>query len=109
MTLEELTRNPASAAGLHKTELAALLVQCAAAMSAIGAAILGQPEPEPLNEDTKDTDNGLLTVDETAAMLHKTRRWVYRNAERLGFARRLGYRSLLCSRRGIERVLNRGF
>lgn len=61
MTLEELTRNPASAAGLPKTELAVLLVQCAAAMSAIGAAILDQPEPERLNEDA---DDQMLQVDE---------------------------------------------
>src|SRR5258707_377206 len=82
MTLEELTRNPASAAGLPKTELAALLVQCAAAMSAIGATILDQPEPARLNEDA---DDQYLSVNEAAVLLHRNRRWVYRNAGKLPF------------------------
>jgi predicted DNA-binding transcriptional regulator AlpA len=46
-----------------------------------------------------------MTIDEAAAMLRVSRRWVYRNARRLPFARKLSPKTLRFSRVGAARWL----
>ncbi len=47
----------------------------------------------------------LLSVDEVAERLKVDRRWVYRNAPRWGFTRKLGRRTLRFEPRGFEKFL----
>jgi hypothetical protein len=47
----------------------------------------------------------MLTTEEAAALLRRSPRWLYRNAKRLPFVRRLSPRSMVHSRKGIERYL----
>lgn len=47
------------------------------------------------------TDDEMLKVEEAAALIRRTPRWIYRHADKLPFARRISRKALLCSRRGI--------
>ena len=49
----------------------------------------------------------MLTVAEAAILLRRKPRWIYRNAKRLSFVRRLGPKSLLCSETGIRKWLEK--
>jgi len=53
-------------------------------------------------DDDADT---MLTTEEAAELLRRSPRWIYRNAHRLPFVRRLSARSMLHSKQGIERYL----
>ena len=55
-----------------------------------------------LNEDLREKDR-LLTAQESAKMLAVSPEWLYRNANKLSFTRRLGPKVLRFSQRGIER------
>ena len=49
----------------------------------------------------------MLKVDEVAARLRKSKKWVYRRAKTLPFARRLGPRSWVFSQNGLDKWLPR--
>jgi hypothetical protein len=102
-SLDQLARDPSTAVGLPPAALAALHLQCTAALSAVGFAwaSAGQSGQAP----AEMPDDQMLTVDETAALLRRKRRWIYSHADSLPFVRRLSPRSLLCSRKGVERWL----
>jgi hypothetical protein len=60
-----------------------------------------------ITRDAGPKDRWLRTR-EAAAMLRRTPSWIYRNADRLPFVKRLGPKSpLLCSEQGIQRYLHR--
>jgi hypothetical protein len=103
-TLDELARDPARAVGLPVETLAALVVKHAAVGSALGAALLLSRSSKPQPAES-DPDDELLKPDEAAALLHRKPRWIYRNAHRLPFVRRLSPKSLLCSKKGLDRWL----
>jgi hypothetical protein len=101
-TLDQLARDPSAAVGLPTSALAALHLQCTAALSAIGFAwaSAGQSGQTP----AENRDDRMLTVDEAAAMLRRDRRWIYRHSN-LPFVRRVSRKSLLCSESGIKKWL----
>ena len=61
----------------------------------------------PIQESpaTAWSEGDLLTVDEAAAVLRVTPRWLYRHAKKLPFVRKLSRKSLRFSRSGITRWL----
>lgn len=74
---------------------AALLLVCASGASTAAA----RPEQRGPDEDW------MLDVDETATLLGVSRRWVYRNAKRLPFARPISPKILRFSRNGAVKWL----
>ena len=105
--LDDLARDPSAAVGLPPAALAALHLQCAAALSAIGVAWAsvsqtGQTGSQSPKETVSDK---MLTVDEACARLRKGRQWLYRNADHLPFIRRISRKSLLVSEVGLNAYL----
>ena len=102
-SLDQLARDPSAAVGLPAAALAALHMQATAVLSAIGLAWASSGQGAQSIGET--ADDQMLTVDEAAEMLRRKRRWIYSHADNLPFVRRLSPRSLLCSRKGVERWL----
>ena len=63
-----------------------------------------EPDMTP-HISSQGTDDQMLTVEEAAGMLRKGKRWIYRNAHKLPFVRRLSKRSMLVSKNSLERWL----
>jgi hypothetical protein len=109
-TLDELARDPLCAMGLPMPTLAALQAQIAAAQGALAAAMssassqaVGLRAVETAAADGRP--DRMLTIDEASARLRKGRQWLYRNAARLPFVRRISRKSLLCSEAGLNAYL----
>ena len=58
------------------------------------------------NQRTPDSEK-MLTVAEASQRLRRSRQWLYRNAERLPFVKRISRKSMLISEAGLERWLSR--
>jgi hypothetical protein len=103
-SLDQLARDPSAAVGLPAAALAALHLQCTAAISAIGVAwaSAGQSGPNPAQTPA---DDKMLTIEEASERLRKGRQWLYRNAARLPFVRRISRKSLLVSEAGLNAYL----
>jgi hypothetical protein len=114
-SLDEIAREPTLAHGLAPEARALLLARCAAALAALSASLtVGEERPAaPTRSGTGPEDGRLgrivptadfsLDADEAAAMLRKPRRWLFENAERLPFVRRISKKTLLCSESGLKR------
>ncbi len=77
-------------------ERSSLVIQLAARLATLGAGLTGSPESAPAFSDGDCN----LDVSEAARLLGMSKQWVYRNARRLPFARRIG-RRLVFSRPGL--------
>jgi len=107
-TLDELARDPARAAGLAIETIAGLLAMHAAVGNALGAALLmSRSDPSESNAGPVDENDNWLIPDEAALILKRKSRWIYRNAGRLPFVRKVSGRGLLCSEKGLRRWLER--
>ena len=85
--------------------LAAALDSCADALRALAKALrVEQPAPTPPVASNPDR---LLNVEEAAAVLGVTKRWLYSRAGRLPFARHLSHRALRFSEVGLRRWIDR--
>jgi hypothetical protein len=85
--------------------LTALRAKCAATMVTIESAQLLAVNRTNVKAIRKIENDKMLTADEAAALLRKQRRWIYRNADRLPFVRRVSRKSLLCSESGLQQWL----
>jgi Helix-turn-helix domain len=110
ITIDQIAAEPARALGLSVTLIAALITKCSAeqaklsaAQNALAAALL---DPRPAGHQPTIADR-MLTTAEAAEMLRRSPRWIYRNADRLPFVKRISQKSLLCSEAGIKRWLER--
>jgi predicted DNA-binding transcriptional regulator AlpA len=105
-SLDQLARDPSVAVGLPPAVLVALHLQCATALSAIGLAwaASGQSGQQATAENREDR---MLTPDEAASILRRSKRWIYRHADHLPFIKRLSPKSVLCSEAGIKKWLER--
>lgn len=63
--------------------------------------------PDPAGSPRDPANEGWLTADEVAIQLRRTRAWVYRQAKSWGFVTRPSRKTLLISRRGLNRWLER--
>jgi predicted DNA-binding transcriptional regulator AlpA len=107
-TLAALIADPARVVEVPVEQVPPLLATIAseqarlAAVQGALAARLAAREPATARESDQ-----LVTVDEAAAMLKLSRGWLYKNAAKLPFARRVGSRALRFSTIGIRRYLAR--
>jgi len=99
-SLDALARDPSTAIGLPPSALAALQAQIAAAQGAIAAAMSYAPTQTARAEAVADRT---LDADQIAAELGHSRRWVFRNAGKLPFVRRVSRKSLVGSEAGLRR------
>lgn len=108
-TLDVVLKDPESATSLPRDTLVALLLETAAVQSTLAAALVSAPAASSGNGATAPAadDDQMLTVDEAAKLLRRSRRWFYRRAKSLPFIRRTSARSLLVSRAGLQKWLER--
>jgi predicted DNA-binding transcriptional regulator AlpA len=106
--LARLIADPACASRLSAHAIPALLAQIAteqgrlsAAQTALAARLLLE-EPE---SRLPTTGADLLKARDAAAMLQMSVEWLYKNAKKLPFARRIGPRTIRFSSEGIRRYL----
>lgn len=105
-TLDAIAVNPALAMRLPREVLKALLLKSAAAQSALTAALItGGPEAAPQPVKLAPSEDRMLTPKEAAQLLRRSPRWIYRNAARLPFAKRVSPKTILCSEAGIKQWL----
>jgi excisionase family DNA binding protein len=76
-----------------------------AVLRAVVGGVPAGPLPAPTVVTSAWSEADLLTVDEAAAQLRVSPRWLYRHAKTLPFARKLSRKVLRFSRSGITRWL----
>jgi hypothetical protein len=97
MSIAELI---AAIAQLDPADAPAVLAAVAARLAEAHAL----PEP-PVENGAYDDRN--LTIEETAARMRRSTKWLYRHRATLPFVRKLGPRSYICSEQGLTRWLAR--
>jgi predicted DNA-binding transcriptional regulator AlpA len=102
--LDSLLTDPSGADQVPREEALALLAELVALQAALITAASRTPavasrEVERPNEDR------MLDIDEAAAMLSVSRRWLYRHGPKLPFTRPISRRIVRYSRAGIQRWL----
>ena len=107
-TLDDIARDPGCAGGLPARTLAALQSRAAVVLAALAAeALAAATEPGAQVRPNKPASAGdhdrTLNADEIAAELGQTRRWVFRNARKLPFVRRISRKALAGSEAGLRR------
>jgi hypothetical protein len=81
---------------------------CPALLAAIAARLSqgrGPAAAEPAAENPANDHN--LTIEEAAALIRRSTKWIYRHRARLPFVRKLGPRSYICSQNALNRWLAR--
>jgi Helix-turn-helix domain len=89
-------------ASLPAEQIPAVLIQLAGLQTALAVRLMAAPAPAP---QTAALDDEMLTTDEAAKLLRRAPSWIYRNAHKLPFVKRLSQRSMLHSKKGVERYL----
>ena len=79
------------------------LVALAAWQSCLAARLIAMPLVDP--RPSIETEDRMLTVRECAERLRRSPKWVYRHNKTLPFARCLGPRSWVFSKKGLEKWL----
>jgi hypothetical protein len=98
-TLDAIARDPAKAAALPAEDRGALIVQAAAVLAALGAAMTIKA-PDDAEPDT------LLTVDQAASRLRLSKDYLYRHAREFPFlVQPNAARAIRFSARGIARYI----
>lgn len=107
-SLDEIAREPQRLDGLDLITLSALALRANAVAGAIATRLLVHTAGKPAEARVEPpADDRLLKPAEAAVLLRVTPRWIYRNAAKLPFVRRVGPRALLCSERGLKKYLAR--
>jgi predicted DNA-binding transcriptional regulator AlpA len=103
-----LLADPSRALEIPAEDVPTLLGRVAAEQARLAAVqtalVARMAEHTPERGDDADA---LLTVIEAARLIGMSPRWLYKNAHRLPFTRRVGPRALRFSRRGIARYLDK--
>lgn len=94
MNVAELVRQ---IAGLPTEDVPAILAACASRLAETGSAA-----PEPHASEPDDIN---LSIEQAAARLHRSTKWIYRHRATLPFVRKLGPRSYICSQNALNRWL----
>jgi hypothetical protein len=126
-TVDAIARDVAQVIGLPRDMLVALLLRCAATQSncaavqvAVSAELvrlatgphLEPPVREKMSRKSKGDaaqpvrqDGPTLSVEEACELLHKPRKWLFRNSARLSFVRRISRKHLVCDENGLRQWL----
>ncbi len=106
-SLDDLARDVTRARGLSAEVRGELIARAAAVTAALAAPMIAEPEPgrTARREQQTPSEDKMLTVDEGAAILRCSPRWIYRHADQLPFVHRLSRKSLLCSESGLRKWL----
>jgi hypothetical protein len=104
-TLDALARDPSAAIGLPPSALAALQAQMAAAQCALASALCRPGPTSPREPDAAALEPWLTAEDLVKRIPGYTKRWLYRHAAVLPFARRLSRKRLVFSLPGAQRYL----
>lgn len=107
-SLDDIARDPGCAGGLPARTLAALQSRAAVVLAALAAeALAAATETGVQVRASKPASAGdrdrTLNADEIATELGQTRRWVFRNARKLPFVRRISRKALAGSEVGLRR------
>jgi hypothetical protein len=109
LSLDQLNTDPSQASRLSLSVLSVLQAQCAAAQaryaatqSLIAAAIFDKTYQATVEHPQQSRDR-ILDADQIAVALGRSRRWVFRNAKRLPFVRRISRKALTCSEAALLR------
>jgi hypothetical protein len=105
-SLDLILREPATVAALPRQDLEQLLREAAAVQSTL-TAYLPLAESGESSASAPEAENKMLTVEEAAIRLRRSRRWIYRHAKQLPFVKRISARSLLISEHGLQKWLDR--
>jgi hypothetical protein len=106
-SLDALLAHPDCCSTLTRAAALDLLTRTTSLSAMLTARVLATAHERP---DTRhhielpDADD-LITTDEAAKLLRRSRRWLYRHKRKLPFIHEISPRSLLCSKRGIANWL----
>lgn len=99
--LVTILADPGRVHELDVEEAAVLLAQVAAVQASLAARVASAARSVPASR--RQDDDRLISVDEAAARLGVTPRWLYRHSGHLPFARRLSRKTLRFSDLGLKR------
>jgi hypothetical protein len=102
--LDELAADPARAKDVPDELVAVLHSRCLLALNALWSRQLEVRAPAPPEPPLREEPDTLLTIEQAAERLSKTRDWLYRHARHLPFTVRVGGH-LRFSARGIARFI----
>jgi predicted DNA-binding transcriptional regulator AlpA len=105
--LRQLAADPEKLVGISSEQEQALVASLCAVVA--GEERPSSPALHSMPPDGRTAsswiEGDLLTIDEAAAMIKLSKRWLYRHAKNLPFARKLSRKVLRFSRSGITRWL----
>lgn len=102
--LRDLLSDPQRVADLSPEDAATALVELASLQAAVAARLRAAPASSPSPDGPAELDR-MLTADEVAGLLNRSRAWVYRQSKHWPFTRRLTRRTLRFSEAGLQRFL----
>jgi len=107
-SLDLILREPAMSAALPREVWEQLLREAAA----VQCTLVAHPPSAASGENsgrasTSEADDKMLTVEEAAIRLRRSKRWLYRHSKQLPFVKRISSRSLLVSEHGLQKWLDR--
>jgi hypothetical protein len=106
-SLDALLANPDCCSTLTRAVALDLLSRTTSLAAMLTARVLATASERPHRRhqiELPDADD-LITVAEAAAILRRSRRWIWRHKRKLPFIHEISPRSLLCSKRGIANWL----
>jgi len=96
-SLDELAENPSQARDLSRQMRSELIVRASALIASLAGPLIAEPSSAPVTE----AEDELLTVEEAAMLLRRSRRWLWRHKKSLPFVRQISGKSLLCSKNDL--------
>jgi hypothetical protein len=101
-TLDEIVREPARAAALAAETVRALFGQAAIAQATLLPRLLLNDSGPAIPEKPEDW----ISLEEAAALVGRPRSWLLRRHPRPAWLKRLGRKTFVVNRRGLERWLD---
>jgi predicted DNA-binding transcriptional regulator AlpA len=102
-----LLADPAALPGVPRGSIPGLLAVVEYLKASLWSRLVAAADSTPAGELSDDRD-GLLTATEAAALLGMSRHWLYKNAARLPFTRRVGPRTVRFSAVGLRQYIASG-
>ncbi len=102
-SLRDLLADPTRVSTLTPSEAATALVELASLQAAVAARLHSAPEGN--SHRSEATPDRLLTAEDVAERLGRTRDWVYRQSKHWPFTRKVASRTVRFSELGLQRFL----